>query len=246
MTLYHIAMYEVGGAIRDDLLGLKSKDRDFVCVVEGASDIDTAWDALKDHLVGGGYTIFLETKQYLTLRAKFPKEHVNYPQTCDFVLAREEGPYVDGRRPAWVRPGSLETDLKRRDYTVNSLCRAEDGTLIDLFDGYKDLMNRDLRAVGDPLERLNEDALRAFRAIRFAITKGFMIDGDLSYAMKTVSVLKALEDNIAADRIRDELTKCFAHDTVRTVSVLAHEFPELLGVMDRKGIWLRPTLEKAK
>ncbi len=242
----NIQMYLVGGAVRDRLIGKPTKDYDYSVVVPGAPTIEWAWTGMKEHLESLGFKIFLETPEYMTIRAKFPKGDPNEKVTADFVLARKEGPYTDGRRPCWTEPGTMEDDLRRRDFTVNALAEAEDGTIIDLFGGQADLAARRLRAVGDPGERLSEDALRAFRAIRFAITKGFTIDDDLATAMRTVRVLDALEDNISMERIKDELHKCFVYDTVGTISFLYNKFPMYLGIMERKGIWLVPSSSSPK
>ena len=242
-----IKFYLVGGAVRDRLLGLPVKDFDYTVVVnpELELDIEEAFEFMGDHLRDLGYTVFLETPEFLTIRAKFPKGHENANITADFVLARQEGPYTDGRRPDWVRVGTLEDDLSRRDFTVNAMAEDEDGNIIDLFDGEYHLGKRLLVAVGEPRDRLLEDALRVFRAVRFAVTKDFKMSADLRTAIYNLSVLDKVEE-VSVERIREELHRCFAHDTVRTVSILAHEFPELLGIMVRKGIWLKPTLEKAK
>jgi len=243
-----IQMYLVGGAVRDDLLGVKSKDLDYSVVVDPALDltIAEAFTFMRDHLNDLGFKIFLETEQFLTIRAQFPLGHENEKQTADFVLARQEGPYTDGRRPDWVKPGTLHDDLSRRDFTVNAMARAEDGSLIDPFNGLDDLINQNLRAVGNARNRLKEDALRAMRAIRFAVTKDFAIDPDLAFAMRTVAVQTALVENIAAERIKDELHKCFAFNSVETIVFLMHNFPTYLDIIQQKGIWLEPTMKAAK
>lgn len=243
-----IQMYLVGGAVRDGLIGKPTKDYDYTVVVDPALGLtlDESWDFMRDHLKDLGFKIFLETPEYQTIRAKFPKGHEHESVTADFVLARKDGPYTDGRRPDWVEPGTLEDDLRRRDFTVNALAEAEDGTIIDLFGGIEDLDSRRLRAVGDPRERLREDALRALRAVRFAITKGFYIDADLAYAMHTEAVRYDLEHNISTERIKDELHKCFAYDSYETIMFLAHNFPQYLSVAVDKGIWFEPTTRAAK
>lgn len=242
-----IKMYLVGGAVRDRLLGLPVKDFDYTMVVDPSLglSIDEAFTFMADHLRDLGYSIFLETPEYLTIRAKFPKGHANEKVTADFVLARREGPYTDGRRPDWVKTGSLEDDLRRRDFTVNAMAEDEDGKIIDLFGGERDLFLRSLRAVGDPKERLLEDPLRVFRAVRFSITKGFHLDTELRRAMRTVSILDKLE-TVSADRIRDELYRCFAYDSAETIIRLAQDHKVLLPIIQSKGIWFRPTNERAR
>ncbi|URP22288.1 tRNA nucleotidyltransferase [Microbacterium phage Big4] len=243
-----IKLYLVGGAVRDRLLGLPVKDFDYTVVTENtpynpARDASEGFAEMRAYLEDRGFKIFLETPEFFTIRARFPKGHENEKQTADFVLARYEGPYSDGRRPDWVRAGTLQDDLLRRDFTVNAMAQAEDGTIIDLFEGREDLRYRVLDSVGEPRDRFLEDALRVFRAVRFMITKDFALTPRVKQAMHNLSVLDKVEE-VSVERIREEMQRCFAHNTVRTVSVLAHEFPELLGVMDRKGIWLKPTLEK--
>ena len=84
---------------------------------------------------------------------------------------------VDYRRPSSVSfVRSLEEDLKRRDFTVNSFALNEKGEIVDLFHGLEDLENKVLRAVGLPHERFNEDALRIMRGFRFQASLGFKLE----------------------------------------------------------------------
>lgn len=240
-----IKMYLVGGAVRDRLLGLPVKDFDYTVTVPDAPTVERAWAGMKGHLVELGFKIFLETPEYFTIRAKFPEGHVNEKITADFVLARREGPYSDNRRPDWVEVGTLEDDLRRRDFTVNAMAEDENGKIIDLFGGQRDLFSKVLKAVGDPKERLLEDPLRVFRAVRFIVTKGFHLNHELRRAMKTMAILDKLE-TVSADRIRDELHRCFAYDSTATVLALGGSYPELLPIIQNKGIWFIPTSKAAK
>ena len=122
---------------------------------------------------------------------------------------RVEGKYSDKRHPDEVRFAEhLEDDLSRRDFTVNALAldivSSEDHKIIDIFGGQKDIEAKMIRAVGDPHERFEEDALRIMRAVRFATELGFTIEDGTAIALKkTSSLLKA----IAAERVRDEFSK---------------------------------------
>lgn len=228
-------IYLVGGAVRDRFLGVLSKDLDFSVEAE-------SFDAMRDHLKSQGFKIFLETPQYLTIRARFPQGHANSSMTADFVLCRKDGEYTDGRRPDEVVPGTIYDDLARRDFTVNAIALAEDGTLIDPHDGREDLRGRRLKAVGDPMDRITEDALRALRAIRFSITKDLWIDADLLHVLRSHRIPPLLE-KIAIERVREELVKAFRHDTVATLETL-HEFStDFRDAIFRDGLWLKPTLE---
>ena len=98
---------------------------------------------------------------------------------------RIDGKYSDNRRPENVTfTPSLEEDLKRRDFTINAM--AFDGEeVIDPFGGKEDLKNGIIRAVGDPNERFEEDALRILRALRFASKLGFEIETKTAVAMRS-------------------------------------------------------------
>lgn len=220
-------MFEVGGCVRDELLGVQSKDIDFTVVLtEEDIKLGTSVHGEPDpfaimvrNLERMRFKIFLQTPEFLTVRAQFPKFE-GKTLTADFVLARKESDYTDGRRPDKVVPGTLEDDLARRDFTMNAIAKAVDGSLIDPFNGRGDIDARIIRAVGDPFERLTEDALRALRAIRFAVTKGFAIDPDLQFAMQSAAVLDAIEEKISDERIAVELQKMFRFDTVASLRAL--------------------------
>ncbi len=117
---------------------------------------------------------------------------------------RREGDYNDHRHPrtvTWAK--TLEEDLGRRDFTVNSM--AHDGEkIIDPFDGRKDLGLKLIRCVGEPNKRFNEDALRLIRAVRFTSQLGFMIEENTRAAINRYS---SLITKISWERIRDEFLK---------------------------------------
>jgi tRNA nucleotidyltransferase (CCA-adding enzyme) len=223
-------IFMVGGAVRDELLGQKSKDLDYTVVVSPEECFNGhSWETydpfrvMVNKLKSDGYKIFLETPEYFTVRAQTPDKR----ETADFVLARKEDKYTDGRRPDKVEVGTLLDDLGRRDFGMNAIAKAADGSLIDPFNGREDITQRIIRAVGDPVERLTEDALRAVRAFRFAVTKGFLIQRDLSKAMESDEVLNAIETKISDERIQQELSKAFRFDTGLAGSVLFYGYPDL-------------------
>lgn len=130
---------------------------------------------------------------------------------------RLESSYSDKRRPDGVRfTSNIEEDLKRRDFTVNAMAlalpaedlsaeEAEAGyELIDLFGGQKDLKNKIIKAVGDPNNRFDEDALRILRAVRLAAELDFKIETETKNAIKKHS---AHLKEIAQERIHDEFVK---------------------------------------
>jgi tRNA nucleotidyltransferase (CCA-adding enzyme) len=221
-------MYEVGGCVRDEILGVPSKDIDFTVVMEKGDEVlsPDQFKAMVTYLKTVlGFKIFLETPEYLTVRAKFPKDHERSNLTADFVLARKESGYADGRRPDVVEPGTLEDDLRRRDFTMNAIAKDADGTYIDPFNGVQDIEHKIIRAVGIAGDRLREDALRAVRALRFSVTKGFSIDGELHDAMHHQKVLDAIVNKISDERIQVELSKMFRFDTVESMKILSRYRP---------------------
>lgn len=216
-------LFLVGGAIRDKLMGKTPKDFDYTAVLQRWDKIAISemspFEIMVEQLEKQGFNIFLKTPEHLTVRARFPKGHVNSKLTADFVLARFEGEYTDGRRPDRVEPGTLLEDLSRRDLTFNAIAEGEDGSLIDPFNGVQDILNRNIKAVGDPMERLTEDSLRALRAVRFRATLGFHMDPQLHAAIQHPFVLRALS-NVSDERKMDELNKMFRHDSLKALHVL--------------------------
>lgn len=238
-----VTLYEVGGCVRDELLGIRSKDIDFTC--EAGS-----YQEMREFLVSEGFDIFLENEAFLTIRARFPKHQWRFGDremarmTCDFVLARQDGAYSDGRRPDEVTPGTIFDDLKRRDFTVNAIARASDGRLIDPHNGMFDLNRGVLRCVGSAADRISEDALRALRAIRFRITKGLNWDMELAQIMNDDSLARLLS-TVSQERIREELFKAFKASTPQALWILTHDVsPAVIPSLFRDGLWLRPTLEE--
>jgi tRNA nucleotidyltransferase/poly(A) polymerase len=226
-------LFEVGGCVRDEILGIPSKDVDFSVVLDrydwnpiGGLEFNP-FQTMVDMLKKQGFTIFVETPEFLTARGRFPKGHPVYPgMAADFVLARKESDYTDGRRPDKVTPGTLSDDILRRDFTMNALAKDESGNVIDMVSGMLDIERRIVRAVGDPLERLSEDPLRALRAIRFVVTKGFGLDLGLAHALREPAVHVGVE-SVADERITDELSKMFRHDSVASIIIL-NQFPALM------------------
>lgn len=246
-------MYEVGGCVRDEILGVPSKDIDFTVVLDDEFAEDgfnrqgnTPFEVMTLNLRRMGFKVFLETPEFLTVRAQFPRlGPMSFNNlTADFVLARKESDYADGRRPDVVEPGTLMDDLARRDFTMNAIAKDEDGSYIDPFNGRADIDARLIRAVGDPAERLHEDALRAVRALRFAVTKGFRIEGEL---MKVLMFDTDLHDkvayNVSDERIAVEVSKMFKHDTVSSL-ILLHNYMALTGAMFSGSVWLDASMKK--
>lgn len=231
-----IKFYLTGGAVRDSLLGIHSKDLDFS--VEAPS-YDAMRSAIIERCGGNPDCVKVEKPEFATIRAVDPKLG-----GVDFVLCRQDGYYSDGRRPDSVLPGTLHDDLARRDFTVNAIARADDGSLIDPFGGAEDLKHKLLRCVGDTEKRMTEDALRILRAIRFSIIKGFTLDWKLLEFISRKSSADLLA-NVSIERIREELLKCFEFDTLTTLRFL-EEFSFIKRAIFSRNLKLTPTIFQVK
>lgn len=239
--------YEVGGKVRDEILGLESKDVDYVAVPNDKllKDFDTAesmFSMLETYLRDEKFEIFLVTPDCFTIRAKFPKDH-KYSGVADFVMARKEIGYIPGTRTPIIKPGTLYDDLERRDFTLNALAKDEDGTIIDYFDGLVDLKNKFLRTPLPTETTFNDDPLRILRAIRLSITKGLTIPMQMALTIGLYNYDEKMSV-VSTERIREELFKCFKHDTLETLRVL-NEYPLLnTYIFKNSGLWLKPTMEQ--
>lgn len=222
-----IHLFKVGGTVRDEFLGIKSKDLDYA--VEAPS-----FEAMRDFIADNG-KIFLEKPEFFTIRAKVRGED------ADFVLCRKEHGYSDGRRPDSVTIGDIYDDLSRRDFTMNAIAiHTGEGAVIDPHGGVKDIERRLVRCVGKAENRFTEDSLRMIRAVRFAITKGFALDWDIRNALHDRFLLSKLE-NVSKERVREELNRCFKFDTLNTLR-LFEQFPRLRDVVfSDDTLWLEAT-----
>lgn len=256
-------MFMVGGACRDEIMGRASSDIDFTVVLEpdevpapGTAINFDPYEFMNDELERQGFKIFLRTPEFLTTRAQFPREltedNFTLPAsvfqrrnglTADFVLARKESGYSDGRRPDKVEPGNLLADLSRRDFGMNAIAKSDTGEFIDPFHGVQDINDRVIRAVGNAFDRLTEDALRAVRALRFSVTLGFRIDHELKFAMESLAVLDAIKAKIADERIKDELNKMFRAGTLESLNALS-AFPALTAAMFDGRVNLEATMKQ--
>lgn len=230
--------FEVGGCVRDALLGVQSKDIDFA--VEAPS-----FQAMKEFFTAQGFQIFLETPEHQTLRAKFPKGHPNEGMVADFVLCRKESGYSDGRHPDEVQPGSIFDDLARRDFTVNAIARnLATGELLDPHNGQQDLADRVLRCVGSAKKQIAEDPLRALRAVRLSLTKGLRLHEDVVAALHDPELPGRLA-SVSTDRKREELAKAFKANTLAAFRLIASLPPALQeAIFADSALWLKPTTEQ--
>ena len=237
-----IKLFEVGGSIRDELMGIDNPpDRDF------CAESPEGFAALMVWATRNMKKIFLVTPEFLTIRGMMPNG-----TAIDVVMCRKDGPSSDGRHPDSVEPGTLFDDLARRDFTINAMAREVDpttlepiGEIIDPFNGRDDIKTLCLRTVGDPRERFLEDGLRVLRAARFACTKELGISKDLKVELDSGFWWDFVCNTVSRERIREEFTKMFKHDTAKAMIFLVGMLPpEAMNLFHKMGIWLKPTLEK--
>jgi poly(A) polymerase len=134
-------------------------------------------------------------------------------ESFEIASFRHDGPYLDGRHPAHVRYGTLEEDVRRRDFTINGMVYDPlENRVIDLVEGRQDLEQRRIRAIGDPQRRFEEDRLRMIRAVRFAASLDFAIE-DATFA--AIRRLAPSIVDIAWERIGDEITRILTEGHAR-------------------------------
>ena len=181
-------VYTVGGAVRDELLGLPVKERDYVVV--GVTPEEMVRQGYKP--VGKDFPVFLH-----------PTTHEEY------ALARTERKSGRGYRGFTVYASpevTLEEDLRRRDLTINAMAKGDDGTLVDPFQGRKDLSDGVLRHVS---EAFAEDPVRILRVARFAARFGFRVADETMQLMKQM-VGSGETDYLVPERVWQEFSKGLA------------------------------------
>jgi poly(A) polymerase len=140
------------------------------------------------------------------------------PHDVEVATFRDDGLYVDGRRPEEVRYSDPRRDAQRRDFTVNALFEDPDtGAVIDHVAGLQDLEARLLRAIGDPRHRFAEDHLRILRAVRLAVQLDFAVEPETWAAVREMAPRVA---TVSAERVRDELLKTLRHGRGRGLRLL--------------------------
>ena len=189
------ASYVVGGAVRDCLAGRQPHDYDLctAALPQQVEELFADYHVIETGLQHGTVTVIVEG------------------EPVEVTTFRTEGRYSDGRRPDSVAFVShIEEDLARRDFTVNAMAYSPIHGLCDPFGGQEDLEHKQLRCVGDPDTRLQEDALRILRALRFAAQRGYTIEPETAVALHRN---RQRLSHVSAERITSELLQmiCGAH-----------------------------------
>lgn len=201
--------FAVGGCVRDALLGAKPHD----------------WDITTNATPDETKTIFPDYPVKDT-GIKFGTVTLIYEgEGIEITAYRRESGYTDSRHPEIITyVPSLAEDLKRRDFTVNAMAYNDRVGLVDNHGGIQDVENCIIRTVGNSRERLDDDALRILRGLRFAATLGFDIDRDTAEQMHQC---KDGLRNIAAERIKNELHKIILSENPSRILAEFHDIFEI-------------------
>ena len=186
--------YIIGGFVRDYIMGIKSNDVDITTNAKPKDLIKIFPNANIDNEVYGSVIVYLNNIRF------------------EITTYRDEGNYLDNRHPDTVNyVDDLKIDLKRRDFTINTICMDKEGNIVDLLNSRSDIDNKIIKTVIEPLESFKIDSLRILRAIRFATTLDFELALDVKEAiMQSKYLLKDLSIN----RKKSELDKIFSSPNI--------------------------------
>ncbi len=207
--------YQVGGPVRDRLLGATATDLD-ITVVGDAGDVAA--------------TLANEVDGHLTVHPRFGTATVTVgPLTVDLVTARREFYRSPGALPD-VEPGSIQDDLARRDFTINAMAMALPsltGEFVDPHGGRDDLDAGLIRALHP--DSFRDDPTRILRAVRYAARFGFVIESETARMMSEALAAHALS-TLTSDRLRHELERILDEKNPAASLRLADEFGVLSAI----------------
>lgn len=186
--------YIVGGYPRDLILNRESFDID-ICTNAKPKELKEIFkDSMLSKVEYGSVTVIYRKVRF------------------EITTFRKDLKYENHRVPTKIKYiGSLADDLKRRDFTINTLCIDSNGNIIDLLNARKEIESKTIKMVGNPKYRLKEDSLRILRAIRFSTILDFKLDDELKKYIKKYGYL--LKD-LSYFRKKEELEKIFLSDNV--------------------------------
>ncbi|TGK81103.1 poly-A polymerase [Leptospira montravelensis] len=197
--------YLVGGSVRDLVMGKTPKEYDLTTNAEPKHVKRLFRTVIDTGIEHGTVTVVLDKINYEVTTYRIDKD------------------YTDGRRPDHVEFGTtLSEDLKRRDFTMNALAYdLSTNLLVDEHFGQRDIKERTIRTIGNPIQRFSEDGLRPIRALRFASTLDFVIEPETKNAIQKT---KHITKKISLERFQDEILKSFLGPyPSRMIQLLADE-----------------------
>lgn len=224
--------YIVGGFSRDYYLGMFSDDID-ICTNANYNDLCGIFSDVNNRKHGSYILNYMDYEFEIT-------------------TFRRDGRYIKSRHPKSVKfVNDLKSDLKRRDFTVNTLCIDCNGNFVDLMNARIDINHRMIKLIGSK-RRIFEDSLRILRAIRFATILDFSIDYKLA---KAIEYYKSCLVNLSFDRKKNELDKIFSSsnakygiDLIRKFSLdrfLNIDISDVVIVDDLCGMWAQVLIDES-
>ena len=206
--------YIVGGFVRDYLMNIKSNDVDITTNATPKELINIFPNASCQYAEYGSVVIYFKDTRF------------------EITTYREEENYEDLRHPDTVSyVDDLKTDLKRRDFLINTICMDKNGKVLDLLNGKCDIDNKLIRTVISPDVSFKRDALRILRAVRFATTLGFSLSDETILGIKNN---KHLLKHLSFNRKKEELNKIFGSNNIEKGISLIKEL-DLVSDLDLKG-----------
>lgn len=206
--------FAVGGCVRDILMGIPAHDYDLTtnASTDEIKRVFCNYKTIDTGIKHGTVTVIIENEPF------------------EITTYRLETSYTDNRHPDEVIfTKSLEDDLSRRDFTVNSIAYSPTRDFVDLFRGKADIESKVIRAVGNAEERFREDSLRILRGLRFASVLGFEIEEETKKAMINC---RHLIKNISHERVFTELSRLLCGKNVKQIltefaDIFAEIIPEI-------------------
>ena len=236
--------YVIGGFVRDLLLGGSPGEVTDIDIVVTGSGIDLAGAVRRKLGKGASLSVF---KNFGTAMVKWKDAEI------EFVGARKESYRRSSRKPI-VENGSLEDDQRRRDFTINALAislnQQDYGSLVDPFDGLKDLENKIMRTPLDPAQTFSDDPLRMLRGIRFAARLGFHIE---TGTFEAIHSMRERIRIVSQERITGEINKIMMTrtpgygfrllDESGLLAIIMPEVEAMKGVEKRDGFHHKDNLQ---
>ncbi|MEF9991108.1 MAG: polynucleotide adenylyltransferase [Romboutsia sp.] len=192
----------VGGCVRDSILGIEPNDYDITTNAkpEIIKKIFNDYKIIDNGIKHGTVGVIIDKEVY------------------EITTYRIEGEYEKNRRPKSVEfTSDIILDLKRRDFTINSMAYNDKVGLLDKFNGIADIKGKIVKTVGNPDDRFSEDGLRIVRAIRFSSKLGFEIENK---TLKSIYKNADIIENISKERITDEFTKTILSENPQNIILL--------------------------
>ncbi len=191
---HNFECYLVGGFVRDYYLGLESKDIDICTNAKSKELLELFPNAKIPKELYGAVTLFFKDVRF------------------EITTYRKELKY-ENRKPIEIEyTNSFIEDIKRRDFTINSLCMNSKGEIIDILNGKEDIDKKIIKCINDPNISLKEDPLRILRAIRFSAQLDFELDKNL---YKGIKQNKKHLNILSYSRIKVELNKILTSKNVK-------------------------------